>query len=179
MKGKAAILLCGAALLGGCTHLTSPARAHVMEANTPYWLDYDASRRGTIVAPASSRVKTCSEPSPDVALSLIAKIEASAKAPEAGEASGTAEFNTSVVKLAERTQMVMFLRESLYRLCEQSMNNEFGKEEIIASYNKVIDTARAIAEADKQRAVESAARAKESAAEAASRLTPAQAESIR
>lgn len=171
MKGLS-LLLCGATLLCGCTHMTSPARKHALEEGKPYWLDYDASRRGTLIAPGPSKIKTCSEPSPDVALNLVAKIEASVKKPEVGEASGSADFNTAVVKLAERTQMVMFLRESMYRLCEQSMNNDFSKEEILASYNKVIDTAKAIAEADRDRA-------KEAAAKAAANLTPAQAESIR
>lgn len=171
MKAVQLILLCGTAFLCGCSYMTSPARKHVLKAGTPYWLDYDASRRGTIVAPDSNKVKSCSEPSPDVALSLVAKLEASAKKTGADEVSGTAEFNASVVKLAERTQMVMFLRESLYRLCEQSLNNNFSKDEIISSYNKVIDTAKAIADTDK-------AKAQELAAKAASKLTPEQAKSI-
>lgn len=172
MKISLAMAFFASVLLSGCTHITSPARKHALDLNTPYWLDYDASRRGTLIAPASMTVKTCSEPSPDVALNLVAKIQASLKKPEAGEISGTADFNTAVVKLAERTQMVMFLRESLYRLCEQSMNNNLSKDEILSAYIKVIETAKLITETDREKA-------KEAAANAIMKLTPEQAERIR
>jgi len=146
-------------LISGCANFTSPARARALEPGQPYWLDYDATRRGAIIFPDSSKLKTCSEPSPDVALTMVAKLEASAGKESGADATAKTEFDTSVVKLAERTQMVMFLRESLYRLCEQSLNHDFTKEEVLSAYNNVIDTARAIAEADRERAKEDAAKA--------------------
>lgn len=148
-----------AVLLSGCANLTSPAREHSLDASKQYWFDYDATRRGAIMVPDSAKIKMCSEPSPDAALNLISKLEASLEKTGVGKAEGSAEFNASVVKLAERTQMVMFLREALYRLCEQSLNQQFTKEEVLSAYDKVIDTAKAIADADRDKAKAAAAKA--------------------
>ncbi|WP_287919140.1 hypothetical protein [Comamonas sp.] len=138
--------------ISGCTNLTSPARHKPLDANQAYWFDYDATRRGTLIVPAGQAVKTCSEPSPDVALTLVSKLDVTAKKNELGEVKGNAEFNASVVKLAERTQMVMFLRESLYRLCEHSLNNQFTKEEILSAYKGSIDAAVKIIDTDTKKA---------------------------
>lgn len=146
-------------LLSGCANLTSPAREHSLDTSKQYWFDYDASRRGAVMVPDTAKIKMCSEPSPDAALNLVSKLDLSLEKTGVGKTEGSAEFNASVVKLAERTQMVMFLREALYRLCEQSLNQQFTKEEVLVAYNKVIDTAMAIAKADQDRAKEAAAKA--------------------
>lgn len=149
---KTALALLCIVALSGCANLTSPARSTVLEDNKGYWFDYDAARRGTLLVPQSSQLRACSEPSPDVALALVSKLEASLGKEGVGEASGKGEFSSSVVKLAERTTTVMFLRESLYRLCEQSLNQNFTKEEILAAYEKVIDAALEIVKTDKTNA---------------------------
>lgn len=141
-------------ILSGCANLTSPAREHVLDSNTSYWFDYDASRRGAVMVPSNTNIKICSEPSPDVALTLLSKFNASVEQTGVGKVGGSAEFNASVVKLAERTQMVMFLRESLYRLCEQSINNNFTSSEVLNAYNKVIDAALVIVQTDQMKAQE-------------------------
>lgn len=159
------------ALLSGCANLTAPAREHALDSTKQYWFDYDATRRGAVMVPDTAKVKMCSEPSPDAALNLVSKLEASLEKTGVGKVDGTAEFNASVVKLAERTQMVMFLREALYRLCEQSLNQQFTKEEVLSAYNKAIDTAKAIAETDRDKA-------KEAAAKALQTLSPEQVKSL-
>jgi hypothetical protein len=138
--------------LVGCTNFTSPARKSTVDINQGVWFDYDGSRRGAILIPSTSKVRTCSEPSPDVALNLVSKLSGTIKKPEAGEITGNSEFNSSVVKLAERTQMVMFLRESLYRLCEQSLARDYTNAEVLEAYNKTIDTAVKIIELDRVKA---------------------------
>lgn len=138
--------------LAGCANFTSPARKSPIDINQSVWFDYDGTRRGAILIPETSKVRTCSEPSPDVALNLVSKLDGTIKAPKAGEATGNAEFNSSVVKLAERTQMVMFLRESLYRLCEQTLARDYTNAEVLAAYNKTIDTAVEIIKLDRARA---------------------------
>jgi hypothetical protein len=140
------------ALLSGCANLTSPARSSQLDDKKAYWFDYDASRRGAILVSSDSKFKSCSEPSPDVALTLVTKLEASLKKDGVEEAKGNAEFNASVVKLAERTQMVMFLREALFRLCEQSLNQNFTKDEVLAAYKNVIDGAIEIVKTDGKKA---------------------------
>lgn len=140
--------------LSGCANFTQPARVHSVDKEGKiYWFDYDASRRGGLLykfEPDEMNqnprpIRYCAEPTPDVALSLISELKLSR--PEGAEASTS--FNTSVVKLAERTQMVQFLREALYRLCEQSLNETIQYGEIKDAYLKVIDAALAMAEADR------------------------------
>ncbi|HBN9511489.1 hypothetical protein [Pseudomonas aeruginosa] len=137
-----------ALILSGCTNFTSPARSSKLEVDTPYWFDYDASRRGAFLVPDDKKIKICAEPPPDVALSLVSKLETTIKKDEVGEATGKAEFNASVVKLAERTQMVMLLRESLYRLCEQSLRHDFTNEQILKAYEDTVKAAADLAKAD-------------------------------
>src|SRR5208283_303591 len=111
--------------LTGCVTLTGPAARHALKPNTPYWIDYDASRRGTLVLPRpdGKGFSYCAEPSPDVAynsvLSLVASVQT--QSPNV-DANTQLEFQQSVVELAQRTETIQFLREALYRFCEGSMN---------------------------------------------------------
>lgn len=61
--------------------------------------------------------------------------------------------------------MVQFLRESLYRLCEQSLNENIPYGEVKNAYLAVINAALAMAEADrdiaKKEALEAAQKAEE------------------
>lgn len=98
--------------------------------------------------PENEKMKVCAEPPPDVALSLVSKLETTLKKDEVGEASGKAEFNATVIKLAERTQMTMLLRESLYRLCEQSLRHNFTSTEILKAYEETVKAAADLAKAD-------------------------------
>ncbi|UZD97925.1 hypothetical protein LOY64_13340 [Pseudomonas corrugata] len=138
--------------LAGCANFTSPARKSSVDITEGVWFDYDGSRRGAILIPSTTKVRICSEPSPDVALNLVSKLSGTIKKSEVGEATGNAEFNSSVVKLAERTQMIMFLRESLYRLCEQSLARDYTNAEVLAAYNRTIDTAVEIIKLDRAKA---------------------------
>lgn len=134
--------------ISGCANLTSPAREHEIDISKAHWLDYDASRRGTLVLPTNANVKTCAEPSPDVALTLVSKIEGALKPEVGGEATAKGEFNATVVELAKRTQMVMFLREALFRLCEQSLNGNFSQKEVVDVYKQILNTATDIVKTD-------------------------------
>lgn len=153
---KSCILLTPAVILlltlTGCANLTSPARDHEIDPTKAHWLDYDASRRGTLVVPADRNVKTCAEPSPDVALTLVSKLEASLKPEAGGEATAKGEFSATVIELAKRTQMVMFLREALFRLCEQSLNGNFEKRDIVDVYKQILGAATAIVRTDQEAA---------------------------
>jgi hypothetical protein len=147
------VLMAGFLLLAlsGCANFTSPARSSTLADNTLHWLDYDATRRGALVMPGNASIKTCAEPSPDAALTMVTKLEASSTTgtgADAKERTAKTEFNSTVVDLARRTQTVAFLRESLFRLCEQSLNNKFTPTEVLAAYKEVIAVAQKIAEAD-------------------------------
>jgi hypothetical protein len=146
---KLTIALTLSVFLVGCSSFTSPARKHELDSTKSYWIDYDATRRGTIVSNASSTWKSCAEPSPDAAIGVVAKLEGSLKIADQGEVGGKAELAQSIVNLAEKTQMVMFLRESLFRLCELSINSDISADKTIASYKLVIDAALALVEKER------------------------------
>lgn len=130
-----------AALCIGCSSLTSPARPHQLEANQNYWFDYDASRRGTLLTSSTStnKFKSCAEPAPDVALSFVGKVQSEINYQEL-DTTQKGELAINVVKLAERSQMVLFFREALYRVCEMSINQDIDKVVIQTLYEKIIDT---------------------------------------
>ncbi|MCA9803287.1 MAG: hypothetical protein KC777_15055 [Cyanobacteria bacterium HKST-UBA02] len=150
---KTRISLCIAAIaavaLSGCASLTPPARTHELTPGKPYVIDYDASRRGAYVLPADGSLKVCAEPAPDVALESITKIIAELKLADPNvDASTQIELQTKVVELAGRTQLVLVLRESLYRLCEQGINGSLSQEQVSTLYTKVLDTIVMLAQSD-------------------------------
>lgn len=121
---------------------------HELEPGKPYLIDYDASRRGAYVLPAGS-ARVCAEPAPDVAIESITKIIAELKIPNSNvDASTQVELSTKVVELAGRTQLVLILRESLYRLCEQGLNGTLSNEQINDRYKQVLDTIVLLARSD-------------------------------
>lgn len=136
-------------IFAGCASFTSPARQHQLEEGKTYWFDYYATRRGAILIPkhATKKVAICSEPSPDVALDIVDRFKA-------GVGTGKvtvnleADVEEKVIQLAKRTQTIMFLRESLYRLCELSLNYKMDDEDVKKLYEKVIDAAVEMAKAE-------------------------------
>lgn len=137
-------LLLSVSALCGCSVFTGPARKHDLETTKNYWFEYDATRRGTVLvsvpANGSTTFRSCAEPSPDVANSLTSKIESQLQYKDLSvEAKG--ELAVNAVKLADRTQMVMFFREALFRVCEISLNVSLSPEVVGRLYDRIIDTA--------------------------------------
>ena len=150
MNGKRESLLIILMLLlacSSCANFTSPARKHKLEKNESYWVDYDVSRRGAIVTPKNIKLFVCAEPSPDVALEMVDKFLLKIGY-EKITADAQAEISTKVVELGRRTQIIMFLRESLYRLCEMSTNFGLKPDEVKELYKMVIDAAVDMAKAE-------------------------------
>lgn len=133
----------------GCSSFTSPARKHELDSKKSYWMDYDVTRRGTIVSGSGSTWKACAEPAPDAAIGVVAKLEGGLEVAGQGEATGKGELTQSIVNLAEKTQMVLFLRESLFRLCELSINTNITPDKTQALYRAVLDSALALVEKEK------------------------------
>lgn len=113
-----------------------------------------AATAAAAAAPAPA-IRSCAEAAPDATLKLIARLEAT----QGKTQGGSAELDASVVRLAERTQMLSFLRESLYRTCERAAAGQISKDEAAAAYDKVMNSVHAIIETDRDRARESAAKA--------------------
>jgi hypothetical protein len=138
-------------LLSSCATVTSPARIHPLTPNAPYIADMDASRRTAILLPRpdGKGVMYCAEPSPDVAYNSVISLVASIQLQNPSvDASTQLQFQQSVVELAQRTETIQFLREALYRLCEQSLNGTMSQAAVEQEYDNALKTALALAEAD-------------------------------
>lgn len=142
--------------LSACASFTSPARQHMLEDGKTYWFDYDASRRGAVLIPKHEKknIAICAEPSPDVALQIIDKFKADVGVKEV-KVGAEVDIQQQVIQLAKRTQTVMFLRESLYRLCELSLNFLLPPEEVKKLYGEVINAAADMAKAELENAQQS------------------------
>lgn len=169
-----------AVLLSACSSTSGPGRDNATEQHKQYWANYEHSRsatpaasekkplfggssseKDTVAASRAARMGPgCTEPGADSTLKLIGQLEAS------GKAAGS-QVDANVVRLAERAQMLNFLRESLYRTCERVAAGQMSREEAAASYDKVMNSVHAIIETDRDLA-------RKSAAEALKGLTPEQ-----
>ncbi|MBL8466286.1 hypothetical protein [Methyloversatilis discipulorum] len=183
MKSSLMTACCVAVLLAGCSGLASTqARDNSTETHKNYWAKYEHSRSSmpasseskplfggssaseeqTVAASRAARMGPgCTEPGTDSTLKLIAQLEAS------GKAAGNGQVDANVVRLAERAQMLSFLRESLYRTCERLAAGQITKEEAAAANDKVMNSVHAIIETDRDLA-------RKSAADALKGLTPEQ-----
>jgi hypothetical protein len=141
-----------------CSQFTSPAREHELKIkeNTAYWFDYEASRRGAVLTnhdhQTGKRIRICAEPSPDVAIARTQDILAKTSFPNVADGEAQAKFTEAVSQLGQRTETVMFLRESLFRLCELSNNADLEAKDTIRLYKEVIKAAQALAAAELKRA---------------------------
>ncbi|MEW6245590.1 MAG: hypothetical protein AB1555_02645 [Nitrospirota bacterium] len=140
----------------GCSFLQWPAEEEKLDANQAYWFHYEASRRGGFLVMADNstsgpKVKMCAEPPPDVALSrtadLVAKV---AYQGASGELQG--KLAEQLAQLAGRSENVLILRESLFRLCELSINSGLSPQELQNLYTTVINAIVALTTTEATRA---------------------------
>lgn len=133
----------------------------------------------------NSRIVSCSEPAPDAAMELVNKFEGQLKAKDVELAKGKVELTSNAVDLAKRTQMINFLRESLYRLCELSMNTDLSADQMKNMYEGVskaavelvkLEITKAQSEIDKEKTKQSKLNLIESFVEKGA--TPEQIESL-
>jgi hypothetical protein len=136
--------------LAGCA--TAPLiSVNQLDPAKPYWISTDASARGVVVLPRSDGKgwQTCSEPSPDAMLQTVAQLTAAVKlANPQVDAQTQVQFQTAVIELTQRTQTIVFLREVLFRTCEQSLNQNLTPDQIMQLYTMAMQTALKMAEAD-------------------------------
>jgi hypothetical protein len=166
-------------------------------------ITYPASVRGVYFR-TEAGAYYCAEPPPDTAvneslkMALKAALEAnqsavtgakrargdsSAEANASASQGGKGNLETSYehgvinVELAGRSELVLVVRESLYRVCEASQNNAFSPDQVLGLYNRALENIKSVAEAIKahDEAKKVSAEADRLAAEA--KLTEAQAAS--
>lgn len=152
MKRAYLALASAALLLTGCASFQPATSVHTLATNQPTFIDMDASRRGVVIIPRvdGKGYYSCSEPSPDVAVETVTRILAEIKLSNGSniDAKTEMEFKTAIVNLSQRTQTLLFLRESLFRICEQSANQNLSSEQVTKLYELAITTALKLAEAD-------------------------------
>ncbi len=162
-----AFVLGVAVAASGCASLRPPVKVHpIPDKDKPTFVELDATRRGVIIIPRpdSHGYYILAEQAPDAALATVNKIllEASVKNPSTPvDAKAQLEFNTAIVQLASKSQTILFLRESLFRLSEQSVNQTMTPEQVAKLYETALLTALKLAEVEL--AKEKANQAKEEA----------------
>ncbi|MBS1994644.1 MAG: hypothetical protein JSS83_29230, partial [Cyanobacteria bacterium SZAS LIN-3] len=122
-----------------------------LQPNQPYWISTDASARGISILPRADGkgVQMCAEPSPDAMLQTVAQLTAQVKlANPQVDAQTQIQFQTAVIELTKRTTTVVFLREVLYRVCEQNLNQNLNSEQTMQLYQLAMQTALKMAESD-------------------------------
>lgn len=121
--------------LGGCANFYPPVSKREL-GDAGYWVNYDSARRGAVVLKKETNGTSyayCAEQAPDVAMTLVNKISGDIKAGGATTLTNLdAEATATAVQLAGRTQLVLLTRESLYRLCEISMNRNLDQATMLA-----------------------------------------------
>lgn len=146
----------------GCSFFTSPASEEKLNPNQAYWFHYEAARRGGFLvgtdSAGKSNVKMCSEPAPDVALARTADFIAKGTY-QGASVEAQAKLAEQLAQLGGRTETVLILRESLFRLCELSINSSISLPDIQGLYKTVVEAVVKLAETDSTNAQAAAKKA--------------------
>jgi hypothetical protein len=148
MKNSLASIVLLSLALCGCRTFTDPAREHSV-GNGVSWIDYDATRRGAyLISTNNPDVRVLAEQSPDAAMGTVAEFVA--KGSYNGiSAEASAKVTETIAELGKRTQTVMVLRESMYRLNElQLLRPDMPDSDVKEIYEKILETSLEIAKAD-------------------------------
>jgi len=134
--------------LSNCRTFSRPAVHKSIIENEVYWMNYDATRRGGMIyKDADNKIHFLSEPSPDVAMEITDKYLGKINYKEIqGEAS--AELAENMILLGKRNSTIMFLRESLFRLNEMTVNGTFTKIEAEKLFKEILKCTLTIAKAE-------------------------------
>ncbi|MDR6673865.1 hypothetical protein [Xanthomonas sp. 1678] len=139
-------------LVSGCANFHAPSSRKELKAGQSYWMSYDASRRGAIIVPEDSKIKTCAEPGPDVGMSFINTLKGDFKFPGETSATGVeAALKATAMALAGRDNVVLLAREALFRICEANINGAIPPSDVKALFQDVFKqvTEIAVAQANK------------------------------
>lgn len=140
-------------LLSGCANFHAPSARKELKPDQSYWMSYDASRRGAIIVAEGTHVKTCAEPTPDVAMSFVNTLKGDYTLPGNTSATGVdASFNATAMALAGRDNVVLLAREALFRICEGSINGTIAQADVRPLFENVFQQVTRIAEAQAHKA---------------------------
>jgi hypothetical protein len=144
-----AIAFAGLIALGGCA-VTPSVSVHSLSSATPQIITTDSSARAIImVRKADGGTGFCAEPSPDTAMSAVAKLIAEVNLQNPNiDAKTQIEFQTAVIELTRRTAATQLLRDSFYRICEAGLNQNLTGEQVMKQQELAIQAALKLAEAE-------------------------------
>lgn len=154
--------------LAGCPRravqsVTEPGKAVALDKSEGHAILYDARGRGAYVTfeprPAEDETSTaalmrvCAEPPPDVAANLAAEssikqtIDAALEIKSIDAAFGSntesnATATSTIADAATRTELVLLMRDALYRICELQMNGTMNAPQAREAFESVLGTMR-------------------------------------
>lgn len=150
---KSIILGCIIILLVSCSgkknHSTraTPLAMFASQQKSAYLVDYDASRRGSIVYIDYEKgtLNIISEPPPDAMVSALTELVGSLKFKEDVDASMSQKLTETITDLSKKSNSDNILRDALYRINEYKLN--FGKfdAESVQLYMEALSVAKEIA----------------------------------
>lgn len=110
-------------------------------------IDYGPDRRGSyLIKTDEGKHIIVSEPAPDVGREITRSLGLSAKTiGNLVDPNLKADYANKVVDLANRSQTLQVLRESLFRLSEMSASSDISDEQRMSLFSKVLDTVKVIA----------------------------------
>lgn len=126
------------------------------KAQSIYFADYDASRRGSIILHdhlnKQNPIKILSEPPPDAIIAFTSAITNSLNVQDKITTSQSLQFSQAISELTKRNTTVVVLRDALYRLNEFNFNNPglLKKEDYLEKFEKILRLAEKLTEIDKQ-----------------------------
>ena len=158
MRILVSMIVVFALTISGCATFSAPSSSKELKPSQSYWMSYDASRRGSIIVASDSKVKTCAEPAPDVAMSFVNALKGDFKLPGGTAATGVdATLNATAMALAGRDDVVLLAREALFRICEASINGTIQPSDVKPLFEDVFKQVEAIAVAQANKAKSDAA----------------------
>lgn len=139
-----------------------PTKLHKLRGSADaYAVSHDARARSAYFVRQgdAALLKFCAEPPPDVAANLEAERQVDASVDAAlkyaaidaalnGSGGSTTKASSEIADAATRTELVLFMRDSLYRICELHANGETKPGQAAAMFSDLLATAGMMSQRD-------------------------------
>jgi hypothetical protein len=143
---------------GGAIEQVGRSATLIEAKRSPAVVAYDSRGRGAYLDVKGGELRVCAEPFPDVTANLEAMSRgafgaslraAIPGAPEAGVSNESSTHASSkLADVATRTEILLVLREAMYRLCEMRMNGDLDGTQAVAVFDYILRTVRVLGERD-------------------------------
>lgn len=161
-----AVLACASPAAQGVTH---PAKVHKLGNKKAYVTTYDGRGRGAYVVvdtkgglkngDGGKSILLCAEPPPDTSANvdysdvLKTSVDASAayeliSAAINVDVDRDVQASSDVVDVVARSELVLLMRDALYRLCEFHLNGTMTAAQVSSNYNELLRMAKTLGQRD-------------------------------